>query len=42
VRRVSAHAGSAPFAGFYTFGEIARTHGVNGFHHQTLVVLALG
>lgn len=42
VRRVSAHAGSAPFAGFYTFGEIARTHGINGFHHQTLVVMALG
>ncbi len=42
VRRVAAHASTAPFAGFYTFGEIARTHGVNGFHHQTLVVLALG
>jgi hypothetical protein len=30
-----------PVAGFYTYGEIARTHGVNGFHNQTLVVLAV-
>jgi hypothetical protein len=30
-----------PIAGFYTYGEIARTHGVNGFHNQTLVVLAV-
>jgi hypothetical protein len=34
-------AGSAPLAGFYTYGEIARTHGVNGFHNQTIVALAL-
>lgn len=40
IARVSGHAG-APVAGFYTYGEIARTHGVNGFHNQTLVVLAL-
>lgn len=32
----------APVAGFYTYGEIARTHGMSGFHNQTLVVLALG
>ena len=31
----------APVAGFYTYGEIARTRGVAGFHNQTLVVLAL-
>lgn len=30
-----------PFAGFYTYGEIARTRGIDGFHNQTLVVLAL-
>ncbi|MDX6643490.1 MAG: hypothetical protein QOD76_1452 [Solirubrobacteraceae bacterium] len=42
VRRVAEHAGGAPVAGFYTYGEIARTHGVSGFHNQTLVVLALG
>jgi hypothetical protein len=37
---IAAHAGG-PVAGFYTYGEIARTHGVNGFHNQTLVVLAV-
>jgi hypothetical protein len=31
-----------PFIGFYTWGEIARVRGVNGLHHQTLVVLAVG
>jgi hypothetical protein len=41
VVRVVASAG-APVAGFYTYGEIARTKGVRGFHNQTLVVLALG
>jgi hypothetical protein len=34
-------AGTAPVAGFYTYGEIARTRGVAGFHNQTLVVLAV-
>jgi hypothetical protein len=41
VARVASHAGGAPVAGFYTYGEIARTHGVSGFHNQTLVVLAV-
>ena len=41
VARVAAHAGTAPVAGFYTYGEIARTRGVSGFHNQTLVVLAI-
>lgn len=41
VERVAKHAGGAPVGGFYTYGEIARTRGVNGFHNQTLVVLAL-
>ncbi len=41
VDRVAANAGDAPVAGFYTYGEIARTRGVSGFHNQTLVVLAL-
>lgn len=41
VRRVAASASQAPVAGFYSYGEIARTHGVAGFHNQTLVVLAL-
>ena len=30
-----------PVAGFYTYGEIARTQGAGGFHNQTLVALAL-
>ncbi|GIF25223.1 hypothetical protein BJ973_007475 [Actinoplanes tereljensis] len=31
----------APFAGFYTSGEIARVRGASGVHHLTLVTLAL-
>jgi hypothetical protein len=42
VGRVASCAGGAPVAGFYTYGEIARTHGQSGFHNQTLVVLAVG
>jgi hypothetical protein len=41
ITRIAAHADGAPVAGFYTYGEIARTTGVAGFHNQTLVVLAL-
>jgi hypothetical protein len=41
VGRIGRHAGGAPVAGFYTYGEIARTRGISGFHNQTLVVLAL-
>jgi hypothetical protein len=33
--------GDLPYAGFYTYGEIARTRGIDGFHNQTLAVLAL-
>ena len=33
--------GDAPFAGFYTTGEIARVRGASGMHHLTLVTLAL-
>jgi hypothetical protein len=40
IQRISGHA-KAPVAGFYTYGEIARTRGISGFHNQTLVVLAL-
>jgi hypothetical protein len=42
VERVAQHAAGAPVAGFYSYGEIARTQGVSGFHNQTLVVLAVG
>jgi hypothetical protein len=41
IDRVAEAAGGAPVAGFYTYGEIARTHGTTGFHNQTLVVLAV-
>jgi hypothetical protein len=37
---LSAHAKGTPYAGFYTYGEIARTRGIDGFHNQTFVVLA--
>jgi hypothetical protein len=40
VSRIASYSRGAPVAGFYTYGEIARTRGVNGFHNQTLVVLA--
>ena len=40
-RMMSARAGTSPLAGFYTYGEIARTRGVNGYHNQTIVALAL-
>jgi hypothetical protein len=33
--------GTESFAGFYTYGEFARTSGPGGFHNQTLVVLAV-
>ena len=39
VRRM---ARSGAVAGFYTWGEIARVRGINGYHNQTLAVLAVG
>jgi len=41
VERLAQEAGGTPVAGFYTWGEIARTRGINGFHNQTLVILAV-
>jgi hypothetical protein len=41
TQRIAALAGGSPVAGFYTYGEIARTSGTSGFHNQTLVVLAM-
>ena len=41
IDRLSTLASGAPVAGFYTYGEIARTQGLRGFHNQTLVVLAV-
>lgn len=42
ISRLAENAGGAPVAGFYTYGEIARTRGMRGFHNQTLVVLSIG
>jgi len=42
VSRMVRQAADLPFIGFYTWGEIARTRGVNGLHHQSIVVLAVG
>jgi hypothetical protein len=41
IERLTGAAGPAALGGLYTYGEIARTRGILGFHHQTLVVLAL-
>jgi hypothetical protein len=41
IGRLAASAGGAPVAGFYTYGEIARTRGMSGFHNQTLVMLSI-
>jgi hypothetical protein len=41
ISRIAEKGDGAPVAGFYTYGEIARTHGMSGFHNQTLVVAAL-
>ncbi|HYZ29384.1 MAG TPA: FIST N-terminal domain-containing protein [Thermoleophilaceae bacterium] len=41
IDRLATIASGAPVAGFYTYGEIARTHGMRGFHNQTLVVLSV-
>lgn len=41
MRSIESHAKGAPVAGFYTYGEIARSVGIKGFHNQTLVVLAV-
>jgi hypothetical protein len=39
--RIADIAAGAPVAGFYAYGEIARTRGLRGFHNQTLVVLSV-
>jgi len=42
IQRIAAMASGAPVAGFYTYGEIARTRAARGFHNQTLAVLSIG
>lgn len=41
IECLASRLGGAPVAGFYTYGEIARTNGISGFHNETLVVLAI-
>jgi hypothetical protein len=41
VERLVKEAGGTPLAGLYTWGEIARTKAINGFHNHTLVILAV-
>jgi hypothetical protein len=41
IGAVTRHAGDAVVAGLYTHGEIARTRGIVGYHHQTFVALAV-
>ncbi len=41
IRRLVAAAGGAPVAGFYSYGEIARTRGPRGLHNYTLVILSV-
>jgi hypothetical protein len=38
--RLVGRAAGAPLAGFYTFGEVARTRGAQGMHHLTLVIVS--
>ncbi|MFI5953302.1 FIST signal transduction protein [Cryptosporangium sp. NPDC051539] len=38
---LAAAAGSIPYAGWYTDGEVARIRGSQGLHHLTMVTLAL-
>jgi len=42
IARLATVTAGVPVAGFYTYGEIARTRGLRGFHNQTLVVLSVG
>ena len=42
VERMMKVCAGAPLSGFYTWGEIARTRGITGYHNQTLAVLAVG
>jgi hypothetical protein len=41
IGRLANVAGDAPFAGFYSYGEIARTHGMRSLYNYTLVVLSV-
>jgi hypothetical protein len=42
IDRLASRSGGVPVAGFYTYGEIARTRGARGMHHLTMVIVAFG
>jgi hypothetical protein len=42
VGQMRERATDVPLTGVYTWGEIHRTLGINGYHNQTLAVLAVG
>jgi len=42
VGRMVEQCGGAQLAGLYTWGEIMRTRGLNGYHNHTVAVLAVG
>ena len=41
IRGLADATAGAPLAGFYSYGEIARTHGMRGLHNYTLVILSV-
>jgi hypothetical protein len=41
IQGLASAVGGAPLAGFYSYGEIARTHGMRGLHNYTLVILSV-
>ncbi|HYZ56282.1 MAG TPA: FIST N-terminal domain-containing protein [Streptosporangiaceae bacterium] len=41
IERLASITGGTPLAGFYSYGEIARTHGMRGLYNHTLVVLSV-
>jgi hypothetical protein len=42
IGRMVEQSRGGPVSGLYTWGEILRTRGLNGYHNQTLAVLAVG
>jgi hypothetical protein len=42
MTRMVDESGDRPVSGFYTWGEILRSRGLNGYHNHTLAVFAVG
>jgi hypothetical protein len=41
IGRLASAVDGAPLAGFYSYGEIARTRGMRGLYNHTLVILSV-